>query len=43
MLILCFDFISCYLFEVSHKVIIGYSLRYSDGDIELGQVFHLSA
>ena len=27
MLILYFDFIPCYLFEVSHKVIIEYNLR----------------
>ena len=27
MLILCFDFIPCYLSEVAHKVMIGYSLR----------------
>ena len=29
MLILYFDFIPCYLFEVAHRVIIGYILRYS--------------
>ena len=29
MLILWFNFIPCYLLEVSHRVMIGYSLRYS--------------
>ena len=29
MLILCFHFIPCYLSEVAHKVMIGYSLRCS--------------
>ena len=28
-LILCFDFIPCYLSEVAHRVIFGYNLRYS--------------
>ena len=28
-LILWFDFIPCYLSEVAHRVMIGYSLRYS--------------
>ena len=29
MLIMYFDFIPCYLFKVSHRVIIGYRLRFS--------------